>query len=313
MQSNARARSRTGLARAPRLPRLAALIALLCLSPSPARAQSASWLLPGVRYFDGPIADPVEPRLGIGLVVTDVLSRQGPERDPFTRPVRAPEVQAAAAIGGTVPLVHLVNRAGGGLVVGAQAGVFARFRIEQPSRDDLGQDWLVAMPVEARWRDLAARVRITHRSAHLGDEFSAASGAERIEFGGESVDGLFAYQLRRGVRIYGGGGWVFHSNTDNTGVLQRDSRLDRFLVQAGADGEFRPWRNDQLTVVAGVDYQSAERTDWEGALAVAGGLRVHAGPRSIQLMARYLDGTSPMGQFFLTAEEYWSVEVVIAF
>lgn len=269
--------------------------------------------LPGVRWFDGPVADPAEPRLGVGLVSTNVLATQGPERLPFSRPSAGTEMQASAAIGGTVPLFRLLDWPGGGLVVSAQAGVFARFRISRPSRDDLGQDWIAALPVEARWRDVAARVRLTHRSSHLGDEFAEQSGADRIEVGGEAVEALFAWYAADALRLYGGGGRVFHSNTDNTDVLQRERRLDRYTVQAGADLVWTPWRDEDWSVIGGIDYQSAERTGWAGAIAAAGGVRVRSGTRNVRLIARYLDGNSPLGQFFLTPERFWSLEFAIDF
>ena len=279
---------------------------------TPAAAQSVRFL-PDVRLFEGPAADPFEPRLGIGLVSTNVFATQGPERGAFTRPLDTTEVQAVVAIGGTVPLFQLVDRPEGGIVVGAQAGVFGRFRVSLPSRDDLGQDWIVALPIEMRWRDFAARVRLTHRSAHLGDEFAASSGAHRIEFGGESVDALFAISIAEAVRVYGGAARIFHSNTDNTDVLRREDRLDRYTVQAGVDAVWSPWRDDGWSVFGGADYQSAERTRWAGFIAAAAGVRVRSGTRGVRMTARYLDGKSPLGQFFLTPERFWSIELAIDF
>lgn len=294
------------------VPLAAAWVIVTGVGASGAAAQSVRFL-PDVRLFEGPAADPFEPRLGIGLVSTNVLATQGPERDAFTRPLDATEVQAAVAIGGTVPLLQLVDKPEGGIVVGAQAGVFGRFRISQPSRDDLGQDWIVAMPIEMRWRDFGARVRVTHRSAHLGDEFAAASGAHRIEFGGESVDALLAVSIAGAARVYGGASRIFHSNTDNTNVMRRADRLDRYTVQAGADGVWTPWQDERWSVFAGVDYQSAERTRWAGAIAAAAGVRARSGTRGVRMTARYLDGKSPLGQFFLTPERYWSIELAIDF
>ncbi|MGH7503133.1 MAG: DUF1207 domain-containing protein [Longimicrobiales bacterium] len=286
---------------------------LLSAVTTPAAAQLPAWLMPDVRYFAGPIADPLEPRLGIGIVSTNILDRQGPERPTFTRPVDSREVQAVASIGATIPMFHIASWPGGGIVIAAQASVHARFRIERPSRDDFGQDWLVAMPVEVRWDEVSARLRLTHRSSHLGDEFSAASGAQRIEFGGEALDALFAADVGHGARIYAGGGWIFHSNTDNTSVLMNEGRPDRYFLQAGADVVLRPWRDERFDLVAGIDLQSAERTEWQSTLGIAGGVRLHSGPRGVRLTARYVEGTSPLGQFFLTQEEFFSFEFVIDF
>jgi hypothetical protein len=287
---------------------------LVCASTAtPTVAQSPAWLLPSVRYFSNPVADPLEPRLGIALVSTNILRTQGPERATFARPVDTREVQAAASIGATIPMFHIASWADGGIVIVAQAAVTARFRIERPSRDDFGQDWLVAMPVEVRWKSLSARFRLTHRSSHMGDEFSATSGADRIEFGGEALDGLVAADLGRGARVYAGGGWIFHSNTDNTAVLLDADRPDRFFVQTGAEAVYRPWRSHHFDIVTGIDWQSAERTEWQGTLGLAGGVRLQSGARGLRLIARYVEGVSSLGQFFLTPEELVSLELIIDF
>jgi hypothetical protein len=286
--------------------------AALLLRPGPGRAQGVT-VFPAQRPFASPLADPLEPRFAIGLLVTDLLGGRGPERDPFSvARADARDVQAAASIGGTIPLLQLLDRPAGGIVVGAQAGVFARFRIEVPSRDDLGQDWIVGLPIEAWWKDVSGRLRIVHRSAHIGDEFSVSTGAERIEFGGETLDLLTGVRLGR-LRAYGGGGWTFHSNTDNTDVLRSEGRSDRFAAQAGIDGRWPAAPAGGLALVAGLDWQSAERTAWRSAFALAAGLEYRYDGRSAQLVFRWLDGVSPMGQFFLTRERYGSLELVLGF
>ncbi|MGH7553035.1 MAG: DUF1207 domain-containing protein, partial [Longimicrobiales bacterium] len=280
-----------------------------------AQTDPAGGFLPRARYFTSPFADPIEPRFAVGLLVTDVLAAPGQERQGFFLPdaddARS-DWQASAAVGGTLPLWRALERPEGGIVIGAQAGVFARFRVELPSRDDLGQDWVVAMPIEAAWNEWSGRLRISHRSSHLGDEFVQATDAERIEFGGEALDALTAYHLRGIGRVYAGGSWIFRSYTDGTTALLSTSTRDRFLVQIGADGQWKAGR-DNVTLRAGVDWQVAERTDWEGALAIAGGVAMQHDGRSLGLVARYFDGVSSMGQFFITPERFISLELVADF
>lgn len=289
--------------------------ALLLPAAVSAQADSGARLLPQVRYFEGPFADPIEPRFSIGLIVTDVLSRRGRERDAFVLPDAEDartDWQASAALGGTIPLWRPLNRPEGGIVVAGQAGVFGRFRIELPSRDDLGQDWIVAMPIEMAWNNWSGRFRISHRSSHLGDEFVQASGATRIEFGGEAVDALAAYSVSRIGRFYAGGAWIFRSYTDHLPVLREDGVRDRFVLQLGGDGRWDIGPR-HVNLIAGIDWQSAERTRWKGALGVAGGLEVRYGRRALGLVLRYFEGVSSMGEFFLTPEEFWSLELTADF
>lgn len=271
--------------------------------------------LPDSRYFASPFADPTEPRMSIGLLVTDVLSRRGGERPNWELP--DPENsrrdwQAAAAIGGTIPLIRFAADERGGLLLSAQAGVFARFRIEYPSRDDLGQDWIVAGALEFAEDDLSGRLRISHRSSHLGDEFVQVSGAERIEFGGEALDAHAAWTLPGIARLYGGASWIFRSYTRHLPALTAIGRGDALLLQLGADAEWTI-ADSPFEIVAGIDWQSAQRVAWKGNISLASGIHFRRGDRTAGFVARFFNGPSSLGQFFLTDERFVSLEFLASF
>lgn len=291
-----------------------ALAAASCAAPCRAQQPPATgWerVLPGRAWFRPPLADPLEPRFGVGLLQTDILSRRGPERAPFTiadPDDAASDLVAAVALGITIPLYELSRWPGGGLLLTGHAGVFSRFRIEYPSRDDMGQDWVVGGGLEARRDAWQGRLRIHHRSSHLGDEFVQATGATRIEFGGEAIEAMTSYAVTRAARVYGGGGWIFHSMTAAETVLAELGRDDRWLAQLGADIESYPWAGGHVGVRAGLDWQAAQRTNWRSAFAAAAGIDVR-NAAAMGLLVRYFTGPSTMGEFFLTREAYWSVEL----
>lgn len=291
-----------------------AIAGLLLSAPTGSRLSAqAGWdrFLPATRYFDALVADPLEPRFTLGLLRTDILERQGPERPPFELPEpedSADDVVAAVGIGLSFPIVALATWEDGGINLTGHAGVFSRFRIENPSRDDMGQDWVVGGGAEIRKADVSGRVRIHHRSSHLGDEFSEQTGATRIEFGGEGLEGLIAYRALDVIRLYGGGSWIFHSNTAATAVMQALGRDDRYTVQAGADGEWYPWANGHIGVHGGVDWQAAQRTNWRGAASILGGVGFRR-DRELRLSARYSTGPSTMGEFFLSKEQLVQIEL----
>ena len=52
-------------------------------------------------------------------------------------------------------------------------------------------------------------------------------------------------------------------------------------------------------------------TAWAGQLSVRFGLTVRDGERSARLSGVYHQGPSPMGQFFLTDERYWGIELIL--
>jgi hypothetical protein len=285
----------------------AALLLAAALAGS-SSALHAQRLIPDVRHFRSPLADPNSPRIFVGLLQTNLLETQGPEREPFV--IEDPEdassdVVAAVGIGAIFPLIELSDN----VIMFADARVFSRFRIEYESRDDMGQDWFVGGGFEARRAAWSGRVAIMHRSSHLGDEFTAATGATRIEFGSEQLDLLLAYDVPNLVRVYGGGSWIFRSYLGWEPRLVELGVRDRGLVQVGADREWRPSTTSPLTVFGGIDVQAAERTEWDVGFGAALGIGVRAA-RSLRLMTRFYDGPSTMGEFFLTPERYFVLELV---
>ena len=234
------------------------------------------------------------------------------ERPPFDFPGEEgidKELQGEAALGGAFRLWSPARWEDGGMTVGLQAGVFGRFRLEVSSSDLVSSDWVVALPVEAGWGLWSARVRLTHWSAHLGDEMIEKGGAERIDFTSEALDALVAYQLGR-VRMYAGGGLVTRSSLENEGQLGPDFS-DNALVRFGADAAWFPWAGGNVGLDAGLDWQGADRTGWNGQLSAVFGVAAKNGGRSVQLRGVFHDGPSPMGQFFLTDERYWGIEFIL--
>lgn len=303
--------------------RISAGLALVLMTAASLHAQETSFwerFMPRVRYFEPLVADPLEPRMGIGLIQTNVFERAvlGHERlQPFDFPDpedSSSDVNAAAAIGGSIPLLRLADWGDeGGIVASAQLGVFSRFRIEYPSRDDVGQDWFVGMPFEFRSNEWSGRFRIMHRSSHIGDELVETTGARRIEFGGEFADFLLGYAFMPNTRVYGGATWNFRSYTEQLPALRARDMHDTFALQAGVDGAWYGWSQGRTGLMGGFDWQSAQRTGWRSQFSVAGGFAARVGTQGTKLLLRYFHGPSTLGEFFMTPETLWGVEWVVDF
>lgn len=259
--------------------------------------------------------------MALALVQTDLFKRAlaGAERPPFTLPDprdSEADTEVLAGIGGSIPLLYLKEWPGhGGMVASAQLGVFARFRMEYPTRTDAGQDWYIGVPFEFTYDKWTGRFRIMHRSSHLGDELIETSRytLQRVEFGGEFADFITAYHLKPEVRIYGGATYNFRSYTEYLPALRARGRHDYTALQAGVDGRLFRWSNGHVGLVGGIDWQAQERTNWRSIFALAGGVGIKAGDRASRVLARYYHGPSAMGEFFLTPETFWSVEWVVDF
>ncbi|MEX1184467.1 MAG: DUF1207 domain-containing protein [Gemmatimonadota bacterium] len=293
----------------------AAFGAVLCAAAAAevrAQVPDGGAFLPESRYFRTPAADPHGPRIAVALLSTNLLETEGRERPAFTLPDpddSAHDVVAAVSLGVIFPLVQLAEWEDGGAMLVLDGRVFSRFRIEYESRDDMGQDWFVGGGIEARRAKLSGRASIIHRSSHIGDEFANATGAQRIEFGGEQLDLLAAWDLPLDARVHGGVSWIFRSYLHREPLLDALDIDDRGILWAGADRHWRPWQDRRLALWLGGDVQAAERTGWDPAVDVAAGMGLDSG-RSLRLMLRYHYGPSPMGEFFLTHETFFGIELV---
>jgi len=278
---------------------------------SAAAAQERSFF-PGVHYFESPVADLREPRMAGALIGTDLLSTaSAQERPHFEFPAgddTSLDVQGLVALGTNLPVWRPVATSRGGVLLGFQVGVHARFRLERPSRDEVGTDWIVALPLELAYRRWSARVRLLHRSAHLGDELAEKTGAERIEYSHEAVDALAAYRFGNAVRVYGGGTYVFRSVTESERRLALRGFRDAASVQAGLEAALPLPGDGGLAPLVAVDWQRAQRTGWDDEVSAAVGVTTRAGGRAFSLLLRYFNGPSTMGEFFLTPESFWGLE-----
>jgi hypothetical protein len=218
------------------------------------------------------------------------------------------DIQGEAALGGNVRIWQPMQWADGGLTLGLQAGVFGRFRLEVSSNDMVASDWIVAFPAEIARGDWSGRLRLMHWSAHVGDEL-IEMGVARVDFTNETLEALVAYGPGD-FRLYGGGGLVLRSSLENEPQLGPDFS-DDLVIRFGADARVRPWARDDVTLDGGVDWQNSDRTGWEGQLSVRFGITVRDGARSAGLSGVYHRGPSPMGQFFLTDERYWGIELIL--
>jgi len=154
----------------------------------------------------------------------------------------------------------------------------------------------------------SGRIRLFHQSSHLGDEFllfPQAIEVERINLSFEMVEGLASFDWRQ-FRIYGGGGYILHTDTP----------LDRYSVQAGIEyaSDVHVWRSARL--VGGLDLRWWDETAWDTSLSAKAGLEFRSpfsAGRSLQLLAEYFSGNLPYGQFYDLKASYVGMGITFAF
>jgi uncharacterized protein DUF1207 len=258
-------------------------------TPAPPPRVLAEWqtgLLPGGTLFRPLIADPRWPHFA--------ASYQHYLHDRQLTDV------AAVSFGETFALYR--DRAGlAWWEVGVQAGVFAVFDLDAPSKDLVNADYLVAVPLSARYGDWSGMLRLFHQSSHLGDEFLLRTRLERVNLSYESVDLRISYEFGDVLRGYAGGGYLFD---------QEPARLHPGSLQYGAE-LISPWpgRDARWRPVAAADFQHREENGWSLDFSGRAGIQLDGvlASRNLQILLEYFKGRSPNGQFYKDKIEYFGV------
>jgi Protein of unknown function (DUF1207) len=210
---------------------------------------------------------------------------------------------AATNFGESIGLYRLRGPLESTLQLDIQAGVFSIFDLDSQSFDLINADYLVGIPLTIKKDNFANMTRVFHQSSHLGDEYLLRGHtSERINLSYESVDSLFSYDLPAGLRIYAGGGYIFHKDP---------SDLDPWSTQAGL--EFRSpwfWLKGALRPVAAVDLQNHQESNWTTDVSARAGIQFENPSflsRKLQLLFEYYNGKSPNGQFYESNIEFFGL------
>ena len=187
---------------------------------------------------------------------------------------------------------------------GLQATVFSDFNLGAESSDLINSDFIASAYSSMRMGQFSTFARIYHQSSHLGDEFllRTRTDLERINLSYEGIDLRLSYELPYGVRVYGGGGGIFH---------KEPSSLKPWSVQYGI--EFRsPWRMDFAAIrpIMAVDIKNHEQTNWSADVSARAGIQFEnfqTFGRRLQFLLEYFNGSSPTGQFYTNKVEYLGI------
>ncbi|MGR9117634.1 MAG: DUF1207 domain-containing protein, partial [Gammaproteobacteria bacterium] len=185
---------------------------------------------------------------------------------------------------------------------GIQAGVFSDFNLDAASSDLVNTDFIASLYSSVRVGQFSAFGRVYHQSSHLGDEFllrKVDTKFERVNLSYEGVDLKLSYELPYGVRIYGGGGGLFH---------REPAALKKWSAQYGI--EFRsPYRFDfaSMRPIIAADFKNYDENNWSTDISARAGVEFDNSEvlgRKLQILVEYFNGYTPSGQFYKDKVEY---------
>ena len=143
------------------------------------------------------------------------------------------------------------------------------------------------------------KLALMHLSAHLGDEYEARTGAERINYTREEIALAIAWHPRPSLLVYGELGFAHVTRSPE----QQEGRW-----QGGVEYEYRPgWMGDRARWYAAADLGGLQERDWRLDTALQTGLVARNHGRTYRLYLQWYDGRPPLGQFTWYSEASLSV------
>jgi Protein of unknown function (DUF1207) len=183
--------------------------------------------------------------------------------------------------------------------VSINAGLDAVFD-SQHKLDAIGWDGNYGLTVTtATGGPFAFKAGVLHQSSHLGDEYAARTGRERINYTREEVALGVSWRIRPRLRAYG-----------ETGVqyIGRSDSQEPWRVQTGLEYESRPklWGGRFSWYAAG-DFSSMQERDWRLDNALQTGIVTRSDGRTYRLGVGWTDGRPPIGEFNFYTEQWLTV------
>ena len=182
-------------------------------------------------------------------------------------------------------------------------GIFSQFDLDTSNSTLINVDFNVGIPLTWRQGDWSARLRFYHQSSHIGDEFLGSHpGFQSIGLQFEEVDMIVSYDLRKWMRLYGGGA---------VKINRQPSTIDRNTAHWGFEARTpTPSRRSYLfgllsnpilfSPLLTADFKSVEEQDWYINTNLLMGIDMSRSGyfKRLRILFNYYHGYNPYGQFF---------------
>lgn len=145
------------------------------------------------------------------------------------------------------------------------------------------------------------RLKYTHQSYHLGDEFLIDNPfylENRLNLSYETID-LLAFRKFNNWGAYLGASFI---------VRSEPGAIDKFKLQTGI--QFHGRKREWFTPLFGLDLKSWGETDWTVNTSFKAGVEFYGFlDHPLQFMIEYYDGKSPYGQFIYDDLDFFGVSI----
>jgi hypothetical protein len=251
------------------------------------------WLFPASDVYPVYIADPHRPMTAVMAMFY-----------PRTGIHDSTDARTGLNIGGRFGIFRLDPARPGGRSwqLSVDASLNAQFD-SYNKLDNVGWDGKYGLSLTTSSGPLSFRVGVLHDSAHIGDEYAERTGRTRIDYTREEAVLGVAWQLARGWRVYGEGGYAYYQLTEEQRPWRAQGGLEYTTRRMLLGGRFA-W-------YAAVDFSATDERDWRLDTAVQAGVTTTSGGRRWRIGVEYVDGRPPMGEFFQDTEAWFALGVWI--
>lgn len=218
----------------------------------------------------------------------------------------AGQVSTPVSFGDQFPLYRWSNvdiwGAKGELQLEVEGAVFAIFNQTEDSSPLINADYYVAFPLSYAYENWAHRVRLYHISSHLGDEYlKCKNHAKRLNKSYEAIDYFTSYDVTKQIRVYGGPGVIFHSDSE--------MHLKPLYVQYGMEVRVgrHEWKQLYGTPYLAMHFENWQDNEWKMDATFALGYewgKINGMGKKIRASVEYHSGYCDYGQFSRIRDDY---------
>ncbi len=210
---------------------------------------------------------------------------------------------AAVSLGEVFGLYRWNNvfASGHQIQLNVEAAAFGYFDLDSGSTDLQNIDFQAGFPLIYRYNDFSTRLRMMHRSSHLGDDYldNNRNVLNNNQLNDHQIDNNFldwiaSYEWEW-IRLYGGGEYIF------------DADPGRAPWNLTYGLELTPWNHRSVYPIAAVHLRLQEEFNWSVDQRYVFGVAFQDWPfrnRTTRLLGEYYNGKNLQWPFFREDGEY---------
>lgn len=170
-------------------------------------------------------------------------------------------------------------------------GIFSQFNFDTNSQDLINADYTIGLALSYRSGNNSLKIKIHHKSSHLGDEFILDNYYEGKHYDNVTYEGLELMLSKdiKNFRIYAGYNHLIHVDND----------IENSIYQAGLEYRKRSKKLNKLSYVTGLNLRNIKYLKRETNRSLKFGCEYKKDNESyVKILLEHYKGYMPFGYFY---------------